>query len=652
MKISRLTLHNFGIYANTNQFDFDSDKRVTLIGGMNGRGKTTILEAILLVLYGRRSFAFVESKKSFPNYLKNLVNRADGTNMTSIEMLFEHSSDEDKNYYKVKREWSLHLSNNTLKTSVYKNNTFDQVLSENWSMFVEEMLPSAIAPFFFFDGEKISELAVSDDDNYMLKSVKTLLGIDVLDQAISDIQRIITSKKKTIKSDIHAKEIALYDEKIKNANSLAKAANETLGHLKIENINLSEKLEKAENDFISMGGNLASNRKELMNKKIAIEDTLEKLNIQLTEIVSEDLPLLLVLPLLNEILHASNQEREQKGIKAALAQLPSLYREFDETNDKAINFEEFIQFVNSRSKDVPMVYNLSEASYSQLKMLCDSLPKRQKSEALHILEQRMDLLKQLAVAENYLSINVDETSTSIQYKNILALTTELATIREKLRIAQEEYHSQNARIDNLKSEQLKVIEKAVSSLENVDETKRVIAYAKRTLHVLQDYKIHLQLAKTRYLAETMTKCFKQIVTKKNLIGNIEIEPETLKFIYLNPNGEQINRSSFSAGEKQLLMIAMLWALGICSKKQLPVIIDTPLARLDSAHRESLITNYIPEASEQTILLSTDSEINGKYYDLLRPYVGQEFTLKYNDLTQQTIVEKGYFGGVENDCQTD
>lgn len=645
MKINRLTLHNFGIYANTNQFDFTSNKRVTLIGGMNGRGKTTILEAILLILYGRRSFAFAESKLSFPNYLNSLINRADGTNTTSIEMLFELSSDEDKDYYEVKREWSLHLSNTTLKTSVYKNNTYDQVLSENWSMFVEEMLPSAIAPFFFFDGEKISELAVSDDDNYMLKSVKTLLGIDVLDQAISDIKRIISSKRKIIKSDIHAKEIAHFDEEIKNANKLAKAAKETLGHLTVENINLTEKLENAENDFISMGGNLASNRQELMNKKSTIEETLTKLNDQLTDLVSEDLPLLMVLPLLNEIVHASDQEREQNGIKAALAQLPNLYKEFDKTKDNTINFEEFIQFVSNRSKDVPMVYDLSEASYLHLKMLCDSLPKLQKNEAIHILEQRTKLLDELAVTENYLSINIDETSTSSQYKTILALTTELATVREKLRIAQEGYYSLNAQIDNLKSEQLKVIEQAVASLENVDETKRVIAYAKRTLHVLQEYKIQLQLSKTKYLAETMTKCFKQIVTKKNLIGNIEIEPTTLKFIYLNPNGEQINRSSFSAGEKQLLMIAMLWALGICSKKQLPVIIDTPLARLDNAHRESLITNYFPEASEQTILLSTDSEINGKYYDLLQPYVGQEFTLIYNDMTQQTVVEKGYFGGV-------
>ena len=52
MVIKRLTLYNFGVYASYNTFIFDNDKTVTLIGGRNGRGKTTFLEAILLALYG------------------------------------------------------------------------------------------------------------------------------------------------------------------------------------------------------------------------------------------------------------------------------------------------------------------------------------------------------------------------------------------------------------------------------------------------------------------------------------------------------------------------------------------------------------------------------------------------------------------------
>lgn len=94
-----------------------------------------------------------------------------------------------------------------------------------------------------------------------------------------------------------------------------------------------------------------------------------------------------------------------------------------------------------------------------------------------------------------------------------------------------------------------------------------------------------------------------------------------------------------------MVISILWALGICSKKKLPVIIDTPLSRLDSVHRTTLINTYFPNAGEQTIILSTDSEINSEYYDLMKESIGDEFTLCYHEETQSTSIERGFMIGV-------
>ena len=82
-------MHNFGVYASTNILEFKKNKPIVLIGGMNGRGKTTILEAVLLSLYGSNSYAYKESKyATYGQYLKSYVNKADGTLETFVEIEF------------------------------------------------------------------------------------------------------------------------------------------------------------------------------------------------------------------------------------------------------------------------------------------------------------------------------------------------------------------------------------------------------------------------------------------------------------------------------------------------------------------------------------------------------------------------------------
>lgn len=646
MKIVKLILENFGIYANSNTLDLHSGKPIILIGGMNGRGKTTILEAILLALYGRRSFAFEESNLAFPKYLSNLVNIADKSFKTKIELEFEMQSEKEVTVYTVIREWSFRTQTPALKTSVRKNGLHDTILSENWDLFIEEMLPSAIAPFFFFDGEKIAELASADNNIQMKDSIKTLLGIHVIDHAVSDIQKIINTRKKSVKSDSFEKEIAEYEEKLTKADAKIKASKEQTGILRAKTIKLESKLNEAENAFSSMGGNLAINRKDLLTKQAVLLERLERINTQIIDISAGDLPLLLTLPLLENVLSVSINEREQKNIRAALEQLPSLFRDYSKDKKIGLKFEDFINYIKSTATDDAPVYSLSDMGHYQVQALCKSLSNQHRTEAKNALLEREKIQKELVEVENYLSLNVDETEAGKQHKEILRLTFELATVKEQLRMALITETADMAAREELSKNHQKMIEKEVNMIEGADDTKRIIQYSGLTIQVLQEYKIRLQAQKTRHLATTMTDCFKHIASKQSLIREIIIDETSLEFHYFNSSGNEVSHSSFSAGEKQLLVIAMLWALGICSKKQLPVIIDTPLARLDSVHRKALITNYFPRASEQTILLSTDSEIHGSYYEMIKPFVDKEYTLVYDDNTKRSSVEIGYFGGAK------
>jgi DNA sulfur modification protein DndD len=98
----------------------------------------------------------------------------------------------------------------------------------------------------------------------------------------------------------------------------------------------------------------------------------------------------------------------------------------------------------------------------------------------------------------------------------------------------------------------------------------------------------------------------------------------------------------SAGERQLLAVAILWGLGRAAGRPLPAVIDTPLGRLDSEHRTKLIEGYFPFASHQVILLSTDEEIAGAYYEKLRPWIAHEYRLQYCEERDVTTIEIGYF----------
>ena len=256
--------------------------------------------------------------------------------------------------------------------------------------------------------------------------------------------------------------------------------------------------------------------------------------------------------------------------------------------------------------------------------------------------------KKVDEIDNSLSLDIDEKSLKELFDSIRDKEKEITTKQIEIDTLNKKRASLHGSLMSAESEFGKSAEHILSVLESVDSDERTIKYAHMAIDIIKLYKIRLQECKTGVLAQTMTKCYKQLANKKNLVDYIKMDSETLDLHYMNSDGEEIAKKRLSAGEKQLMVISLLWALAICSKKKLPVIIDTPLSRLDSSHRQALIKTYFPKASDQTIILSTDSEIDENYYKLMTDSVGDEFTLKYNDKTKNTIIKAGYFnwGGKE------
>ncbi|MCI7179836.1 MAG: DNA sulfur modification protein DndD [Faecalicoccus sp.] len=649
MIIKRLILHNFGVYASTNMFEFKGKNPIVLIGGMNGRGKTTFLEAVLLALYGANSFAYNESKyKTFGQYLKSFVNVADGTLKTYVDLEFSMDAS-DNEIYNVHREWTGDKKRTTEKIQVYKNHEYNQFLTDNWTMFIENILPSGLSNFFFFDGEKIAELAVEKTSTQMKESIKALLGISVIDLLKSDLGRILNRIEKNKVGNSEATQIELLRDKKNMATVALENIDNEIEELISNKTAMQHELEILKQEYIARGGDIVTQRQDLFKKKSTVASKIENFREQLISDASSELPLVLVKELLRNIRENAEIEQDNKMLDIALRKMSRFstdYKEENKFDSEAV--ARFMNFVNekSRKKKYSVSYNLSDTALFKLQILLDE----QLLDTKLNVKGHQDILEKLQMEadqlDNYLSVDIDEKAIAQIYKEIKVLEQKLIEIDVVLSRKNEERKTKNGVLLTSTAEFNKKVESYLKKMELNDDSDRIIKYSHMADTILDEYKIRLQKNKIAIVAETVTLCYKQLANKKNLIDRIEMDPVTLDLMYVDYTGNEVAKSSLSAGEKQLMVISLLWALALCSKKKLPVIIDTPLSRLDSAHRTSLIQTYFPQASEQIIILSTDSEIDYNYYQMMKKDIGDEFTLIYDDLTKSTTIRKGYFMEVE------
>lgn len=641
MKISRLKLHNFGVYASDNEFVFRSDKPVVLIGGMNGRGKTTFLEAVLLALYGKNSFAYLESTyKSYGRYLNAHVNRADQSMQTYVELEF----DLDESNYIVRRAWRGDQKRTDENITVFKDGEKNDFLTQNWAMFIENVLPSGLSNFFFFDGEKIASIAEDDTSEQMKESIKSMLGISKLDHLENDLNRIIKQLGKETTSDKDMKQLESLKEKRNEARKSLEELDHDISDTRDKIEKTTKKLEELENQYIAVGGDIIKNRQELYTKRLSLKTQEQQNAYKLVEAAASDLPLLMVSDLLKNAAKEAEKENNQRHLRQTINKVGQMYSQYDAKSDDIEKFLDYLESSVDTSNCKP-IYNLSDASLIHLKNLLEMQIITDKAETQAALKQKSMIIKKLNEIDSYLSVEINEKEINEIYAKIKDTEQTKRALELQLEKMLASRSSKNGEALHSNTEFSKFVEGILDKLEMNDDADRIMKYANQAIKIIQVYKVRLQELKLGKLAETMTNCYKRLANKKNMIQEISMNTTTLDLIYYNAEGEMVDKSSLSAGEKQLMVVSLLWSLAICSKKKLPVIIDTPLARLDSDHRSSLVTSYFPNASEQTIILSTDSEIDKHYYDMMADYIGDEYTLLYDDINKNTSVKKGYFNEV-------
>jgi len=172
--------------------------------------------------------------------------------------------------------------------------------------------------------------------------------------------------------------------------------------------------------------------------------------------------------------------------------------------------------------------------------------------------------------------------------------------------------------------------------------KQEIQLAQKSRRALDAFIRRLAPEKLSLLRHYMSEMYERLRKPEDPVRSVEIDPQTWQVILKDQRGRALDKRGFSAGMKEMYALSLLWALGRASGRELPIVIDTPVGRLDTTNRRALFEKYLPNAGLQVVVLSTDTEVDVQWATRLAPHVARQYRLDYDIDTESTVIRPGYF----------
>lgn len=652
MILDQLTLHNFGVYRGEQQIDLTPTpgRPIVLVGALNGGGKTTLLDALQVVLYGRHARCIDRTKTSYQDYLRRSIHREVLPSVgAGIELRFRYRLEGRDERFRIFRSWRDTGATIKETVEVYRNDDLDPAATERWGEFVEQFIPNQISDLFFFDGEKIESLADPERSSELLRvGVHALLGLDLVDDLTRSMIQVERRRKARLIATEDEGSLRQLEEGLEQ---LVRARAEMAGKMASAQIEVDESskiLGHLEKRLKAEGGDLYAKRRELEGALAVKREALGHIEERIREYAAGMGPLLLLGGMIQDLRNAVGDEAG------------------------ALREQQFRELLEQRDRDVLAKLEKSKVSAIDLRHFAKALEAdrraRAESKGKPFLNIDVGLLgpysaEALAEVAHQIKDAVDRHG-SVR-EEIVRLEAALAAVPDESKIqdllhemsvGREGLRNATARLQLLTEEHSKIERERFGSelerdrfLEKLSEqraadiiTKKVIAHASQSRETLKKFRRAMRERHVSKLERIVTECFQELLRKKTLVHHVSISAETFDLRIRGENDMPVPAERLSAGERQLLAVSILWGLAKASGRQLPAIIDTPLGRLDSEHRACLIRHYFPVASHQVILLSTDEEIDGAYYAELKHAVGREFLITYDDKTHSSTIEPGYF----------
>jgi DNA sulfur modification protein DndD len=670
MWISKLELICFKSYQQqTFSFPEPSDeKNVVLIGGLNGYGKTSILEALYLCLYGKDAIVHLaraglksDDKKGYPTFLERAFNgeaKRDGLDTMIVRVIINRSKTKAVD---ISRKWFFRTNGTWTgeEEAIVRNVVrdipemprIDGKSGFHLSDLLDEIfVPAHVAPFFFFDGEEVKKLADQSRIEQVKQGLEGLLGV-VLLRSLADRLKNYESMKRSDVVSVNEDNLSkLLDSLLFNQDQLkllkddAEKSEEEKSSLRAEQQSLIERITAAGGG----GGDIAT-VKELVEEREQIRAKLRDSQKKLEEILSGRLPFHLVPKALmesfrNQLIAEAKYddwESEKRTLEPKRALFENAFLSETRPNIQPPLTDEQISAIKERiaSAWTSLFYPPPDDCAKETVHAYLHEPLRQKAlEFLSTINLGQREIQDLLNSQHDFQQRADELGRKISRLEGIDHDGTLSSLKKQLEDIQKksDYLADHIRADDRKiaaldaqvSAQRAEYEREQKKLDDSSPVRSFIQKSERVRKVIDEVIPALFPLKVGELAKAMTVVYKQLAHKAQ-VAKIQISDDgTTKIL-----GKTGNEISFdrSAGENQIFATALIAGLAKVSGVKAPMVVDTPLGRLDSKHRANILDFWTADKNRQVILLSQDEEIDFHFYKQIADSVCKTYLLEHLDV---------------------
>jgi DNA sulfur modification protein DndD len=662
MIIEKVTIENFGLFKERSVIDLmpdtDKGKNIIVVSGKNGVGKSTLQEAIHIALLGSLA---VDTRMSESGYEQHLLskcyrNSKERSSMTSVTVDFQFVKSGMSLRYSVTRKWNNNPEELDETVDIVEDGKlFADLSKKEKNFFLRELIQPGFAKIMFFDGELLSSLFESSNLSQFIKEgCQDLFGLNFVEILKADIgyltNKLLTQQGNTKNIDDTRKvqdQLAEIDEILNKYISEHDILNSQLSLLK-QSVALQE-------DEIGKQGRWMTKRLDKIKiEKQTIENRVQVLKKEVIELYTTLGPFVFCKNLCKEVRKRLLVEREIEKWFHAKELLNLKAKELEHLlSDQKLMSE--MQLTKRTSGKLLTVLNkalLSKpASFMGEETIHHHISDDTRSRIISwidlVSDQVSKQLKEKTVeiqqSEERLKLVNKEQSTFSKDDIVQPLIKQLLDLNKQIGATEQKIISTNKRITEqltrkaFYTNQLGQLQARQIELHDANSK---LYLAHKTKLALEDYSKELLTKKIQLLEEGISQKFNLLCRKDDYLDSVTIDPVSFH-VTLKITGVITEHKQLSAGEKQLFILSLLWSLRQLTNVRLPLIIDTPIARLDQEHRISFICDFLPAIYPQVVLMGTDTEIMDELLEPVEASIAHqyEFIYDYKNISNRVLLKE-------------